>query len=60
MSDIGLMMLTMLFARLDDASFLTLASVCNATYYPCVEDTTSEGGSERYRISCEEFLKHIR
>ena len=60
MSECSILMLTMLFARLDDNEFLTAARCCNRTYYPCIPDESSEESMARFLESQSEFIAHCR
>lgn len=60
MSDCSILMLTMLFARLDDTDFLSAARCCNRTYYPCIPDDSSEESQARFSQSESEFIEHVR
>ena len=60
MSECSILMLTMLFARLDDTDRLTAARCCNATFYPCIPDDSSEESMARFRRSESDFAAHVR
>ena len=56
----SLLMLCMLFARLDDSEYLNEARACNRTYYPVIPDETSDNTEEDYSECRKKFSDHCR